>query len=136
MRRYFAVVVVAGLLVTVFVSGCGGGGPQPNATRNIEKAAPMKEVILREIPIGTPFANAQQFMETECFECAERKNGEFLDEKGEIHGGADFLYCQRKDDAFPPPKKRIWHIMIVKKDEKVAEVVVKPQDIAQDFNAK
>ncbi len=104
----------ASCLVLVVVSIVGFAGPR-SATRNIEEPQRMVEAVLREVPIGTPLAEARRFMEAEGFECRREANSTFLD-RDEL----DYLYCNRYEGGIV---KRRWQVAVVYRDDKVVEVL-------------
>lgn len=52
----------------------------------------MVEVVLDRVPVDTPVADAQRFMEREGFTCSRSTNAEFLDRKG-----LDYVYSDRSE---------------------------------------
>jgi hypothetical protein len=90
----------------------------------------MKEVVLREVPPGTPVAAAQRFMEREGFTCSLVRGGAFREERdGPLtdqpvaHEGIDFLRCERVESAGLALERR-WQIAVVLRGEAVAGVLV------------
>ena len=114
-----ALALLCACLVTLATVGCGDKGP----TRKVDDATVMKEVLLRQLPVGTPIGEAQKFMEQEGFKCVSRKNRTFS-EAGTDHEDIDYLYCTRTDEVTPPALKRKWHIAVVENSDAVADVLI------------
>src|SRR5438552_13244627 len=112
-------VAVAGILLAAVAAGCGS---KATATRNVQDAEAMKAALLREMPVGTPIADAQRIMEREGFKCEERKDRSFS-EMGNLHEGIDFLLCTRADETEDPLMKRKWIVAVVDKDDKVSDIL-------------
>ena len=100
-------------LVLLVAAGCTG---TRSVTRGIEEPPRMVEAVIGQIPVGTPVADAQRFMEREGFGCSRSTNAEFLD-----HKGLDYIYCDRSEGG--GIVQRRWQVAVVHRDGKVTEVI-------------
>jgi len=69
-------------------------------TRSIDDPMVMRATLEDRIPVGTPIAEAQQFMEKEGFECRDHVNGTFVErrswrDKEPRHERIVFIECSR-----------------------------------------
>jgi hypothetical protein len=99
--------------VLAMVVGCTS---TRSITRGIAEPSRMVEVVLSQVPVGTPIEDAQRFMEREGFKCSRTTNGHFLDRKG-----LDYVYCDRTEASGWIDCR--WQVAIVHRDGKVAEVL-------------
>lgn len=100
-------------VVLVAITGCAG---TRSVTRGIEEPPRMVEVVLAQVPIGTPVEDAQRFMEREGFACTRSTNAAFLDRKG-----LDCIHCDRSEGS--GWVQRRWQVAVVHRDGKVTEVI-------------
>lgn len=91
----------------------------------------MREAIRGHIPMGTEASAAQEFMESEGFQCTARRDAEFCERTGwttdsivRRHAGIDFIECKRVQGAGHFLMSRIWTIALVLEGEIVSDVLV------------
>src|SRR5262249_20320711 len=70
----------------------------------------MAATLRRNVPAGTPVAQARRFMEREGFRCSMKQNASFS-EQGRVHEGIDYLDCDRGDRSFPGLQR--WQVGLV-----------------------
>jgi hypothetical protein len=112
---------LGGLLVVSF-AGCQ---QTPLVTRDVGTTASMKQVLLARVPVGTPVAEAQRFLEQEGFHCTLKQDSNFVDAAGVRHDRIDFLECERHDTfprrlGFP----RLWRVAVVVRGNTVGDILV------------
>jgi hypothetical protein len=84
----------------------------------------MKQTLKREIPVGTPEAEARRFMERQGFSCTLEKQQSFS-EQGKTFNDLDFLYCTRSDTSTTLSLvSREWKIAVVVQNHLVSDILV------------
>ncbi len=91
----------------------------------------MREVIRGHIPMGTEASAAQEFMESEGFQCTVQTDAEFCERTSwttdsiiRQHKGIDFIQCKRVQGAGHFLMSSIWTIALVLEDDIVSDVLV------------
>ena len=106
------------LSAVVLLLGCARDTQVVRVTAGIEQPALMQSTLVKNIPKGTPLADAKRFMEREGFECSITRNGSFSG-----RDGIDYIYCDRHDRVDIWVSRR-WQIALVLEDDTVADVSV------------
>lgn len=120
------------LSMAFFAIGCAHAA---QLTRSIDDPMIMKATLEERIPVGTPIAEAQQFMEKEGFECREHLNGTFVErrslrDKEPRHERLMFVECSRaqrfntgESDGRRPQSSK-WDVALVNDGKVVTTILV------------
>ena len=72
------------------VAGCASE-KRATVTARVHGPSAMRSAILDHLPVGTPLAEAKDFMTREGYKCSVERNGEFGN-----HEGIDYIYLIAK----------------------------------------
>ena len=95
----------------------------------------METTLTERIPIGTPVAEAQRFMEREGFECRDHVNGTFIErrhwtDKEPRHERLTFIECSRAQSLGSRKGSsgllmtRKWDVALVNDGKVVTEILL------------